>query len=64
MAKSPEARRKATAKYNSKMDNVQFRAPKGYRAQVMEHAKAQGESMAKFIMRAIATQMALDNEKK
>ena len=62
MGKVSEAKKKSIAKYHAKTDNVQFRAPKGYRDGVLAYARSRGESMAKFIMRAIETQKRIDKD--
>ena len=51
-------------RYHEKCDNIQFRAPKGFRDEVAEHAKARGESKAAFIIRAIREAMERDNQDK
>lgn len=49
-----EAQLKASKKYHQeKLDEIKFRVPKGNRARIQDHAKAQGESTNSFIYRAI-----------
>lgn len=51
-------------RYHEKLDNIQFRAPKGFREEVAEHAKSRGESKTAFIIRAIRNQIERDNQDK
>ena len=59
-----EARLKASKKYHQeKLEEIKFRVPKGNKARIQEHAKAQGESTNAFIYRAINETIARDKEK-
>lgn len=49
-------------RYHDKLDNIQFRAPKGFREEIAEHAKSRGESKTAFIIRAIRETMERDKE--
>ncbi|XOQ44239.1 MAG: CopG family transcriptional regulator [Clostridium sp.] len=44
-----EIRKKATRKYLQKMDDVIFRVPKGYRAEIKAHAKSLGMSLNAYL---------------
>lgn len=48
-----EVGRKATEKYRKKFDLIQIRVEHGERDIICQHAKQQGESINKFINRAI-----------
>lgn len=56
-----EARQRANAKYNKKAyDRLELKVPKGKKAEILSHAEEQGESLNKFLNRAVENQMALD----
>lgn len=58
-----EARQRANAKYNKKAyDRLEMKVPKGKKAEILTHAEKQGESLNKFLNRAVENQMALDNK--
>lgn len=60
-----EARQRANAKYNKKAyDRLEMKVPKGKKAEILSHAEEQGESLNKFLNRAVENQMALDNGSK
>ena len=50
-------------KYNAKAyDEIKVRVFKGQKANIQDHAAAQGESVNAFIQRAIRNQMEADNK--
>ena len=54
MSPISEAQRKAVRKYNEKSyDRLEIKVPKGRKAELQEHASAQGESLNGFVNRAI-----------
>ena len=56
-----EAQKRAVAKYNSaNYEQIQIRVAKGKKAEIQEHAQAQGESLNAFINRAIDETMKKD----
>ena len=58
-----EARQRANAKYNKKAyDRLELKVPKGRKVDILMHAEKQGESLNKFLNRAVENQIALDNE--
>ena len=49
-----DAQKNAAKKYlNEKVDEIKVRVPKGYKAEITNHAKTNGESVNEFINRAI-----------
>lgn len=59
-----EARQRANAKYNKKAyDRLEMKVPKGKKAEIFRHAEEQGESLNKFLNRAVENQMIIDKEK-
>ena len=58
-----EARTKANKKYHEKFDDIKVRVPKGERQMWQEHASTQGESLNRFICRAVAQAMENDSKK-
>ena len=59
-----EAQLKACKKYiTGKLDEVRFRVPKGEREILKKHAEKMGESVNKFIYRAVKETMERDNQK-
>lgn len=59
-----KAQQKATAKYvKQNYDRIEVKVPKGDKEALQAHAQAQGESLNKFINRAISEQMARDGIK-
>ena len=55
------ARKTANAKYEAEtVERVSLVMPKGHKAEIQAHAKAQGESMNSFINRAIDETMKRD----
>lgn len=57
-----EARQRANAKYNKKAyDRLEMKVPKGKKAEILSHAEKQGESLNKFLNRAVENQIAIDN---
>ena len=59
-----EAQLKASKKYISeKLDEIRFRVPKGERDVLKKHAEKMGESLNKFIYRAVKETMERDNSK-
>lgn len=60
--KYTEARKRANEKYNAKAyDEVKFRVPKGKKDTIKTHAEQQGESLNKFLNRAVNDTMERDN---
>lgn len=60
-----KAQQKAVAKYmKSNYDELKVRVPKGKKAEILSHAEEQGESLNKFLNRAVENQMVLDKEPK
>lgn len=59
-----DAQKRATAKYiKTKLDEIKIRVSKGQKNLIKEHANKQGESLNKFITRAIYETMERDNLK-
>ena len=59
-----EAQKRATMKYQAKAyDKMTFRFPKGKKDIMESHITKQGESLNKFVNRAIDEAMERDNEK-
>lgn len=56
-----DAQKRAQKAYMSKFVEVKVRMTPAHRAEVQEHAAAQGESTTAFINRAIDNQMQRDN---
>ena len=57
-----EAQLKASKKYISeKLDEIRFRVPKGERDLLKKHAERMGESLNKFIYRAVKEAIDRDN---
>lgn len=57
-----KAQQKAVNKYvKEKYDRIEFKAPKGRKAEIKAHAEAHGESVNGFIGRAINETMERDN---
>lgn len=60
-----DARRRANEKYNAKAyQEIKIRVPKGKKSILAAHAETQGESLNKFINRAIDETVERDNAKK
>ena len=57
MAKQTPAQLKAISKYQSKLDTITFRVPKGEKAKIADFAKSHNMSMTKFIILAIKEKM-------
>ena len=56
-----KAQQKATAKYvKQNYDRIEVKVPKGDKEALQAHAQAQGESLNKFINRAISEQVVRD----
>ena len=59
-----KAQQQAVSKYmKAKYDELKIRIPKGNKARIQEHAKAQGESTNAFIYRAVKETIARDEQK-
>lgn len=59
-----KAQQKAVNKYvKQNYDRIEFKAPKGRKAEIKAHADAHGESVNSFIGRAINETMERDNQK-
>jgi len=55
---------RAKNKYNAQnYDSLRITAPKGRKAELQAHASQHGESLNKFVNRAIDNQVKQDNEK-
>lgn len=60
-----KAQQKATAKYvKQNYDRIEVKVPKGDKEALQTHAQAQGESLNKFINRAINEQIKRDTTHK
>nr|DAK90421.1 MAG TPA: Alginate and motility regulator [Caudoviricetes sp.] len=60
---SSKAQQKATNKYiNKAYDRVNLTLPKGKKEEIKSHVEGRGESVNKFIARAIDNQMERDKE--
>lgn len=60
-----KAQQKATAKYvRQNYDRIEVKVPKGDKEVLQAHAQSQGESLNKFINRAITEQMVRDTADK
>lgn len=60
-----KAQQKATAKYvKQNYDRIEVKVPKGDKEALQAHAQAQGESLNKFINRAISEQIKRDTTHK
>ena len=58
-----KAQLNASKKYiNEKLDEIRVRVPKGEREQWKEHAESMGESLNKFIYRAVKDAMERDKQ--
>ena len=59
-----KAQQQAVSKYmKANYDELKIRIPKGNRARIQEHAKAQGESTNAFIYRAVNEAIERDKQK-
>ena len=59
-----KAQQQAVSKYmKANYDELKIRIPKGNKARIQEHAKAQGESTNAFIYRAVKETIARDEQK-
>lgn len=59
-----EARQRANAKYNKKAyDRLEMKVPKGKKAEILAHAEKQGESLNKFLNRAVDETLERDVKK-
>ena len=57
-----ESQKRAAAKWQkTNIDDIRFRAPKGKRTLIQEHAAKTGESMNAFLNRAVDETIARDN---
>lgn len=64
MSPISDARKRANEKYNAKAyEQIQLRVKTGKKDIIQSHAEAQGESVNKFINRAIDNQIQQDKEK-
>ena len=61
--KTTEAQRSAIKKYQEKLDAVTVRFPAGFKSVITEHISYTGESLVKFIQRAIEETIARDKKK-
>lgn len=59
-----DAQRRASKKWQAeKVDDIRFRAPKGKRKEIRDHAESQGETMNSFLNRAVTETMERDQKK-
>ena len=59
-----ESQKKATMKYiKENLEEIRFRVRKGRKGEIQAHAKQQGESLAKFLNRAIDEAIERDKAK-
>ena len=62
-SKVTKAQQKAVKKYvNAHYDRIEITAPKGFRQKVQDHAAAVGESVNKYIQKAIDTRMDAEDD--
>ena len=59
---STDAKKRAVKKYQEKFDTVVVRVPKGEKQIIDIHAAAHGESIMKFVRRAVCETMARDKD--
>ena len=59
-----EAQLRATKKWQEKMDELRFRAPKGSKDLYSQHANSRGESLTAFLLRAARETMERDLKEK
>ena len=52
-----QAEREAAARYNTRMDQIAIRVPKGDRDRYKQYAEAHGESLTGMIVRLIEKEM-------
>ena len=53
-----EAQRRAALKYrHSKIDSIQFSAPKGEKEKIKEAAAAAGQSLSQYVLQAVHERM-------
>ena len=58
-----EDQKKASKKYNEKLELISIRVPKGEPELFKAHAETQGESLAAFLRRAAKETIERDNKK-
>lgn len=58
-----DAQAKATKKYHDKFDSILLRVPKGEKDLIAAHAQSMGETVNKFICRAINDAIEKDCQK-
>ncbi len=57
-----DAKKRANAKWDKKAyDRLEIRVPKGQKESILAHAAKQGESLNKFLNRAVSNQIVADN---
>lgn len=56
-----DAQKKATYKYREKYEELRFQVPKGEKDAIREHAEKHGESINRFLQRAVKETMERDN---
>ena len=62
MAKTTDAQKRATLKYQKRVyTQINFKIKKEFRAEIENHVKKTGESIISFISRSVKNQIALDN---
>ncbi|SCY69375.1 hypothetical protein SAMN02910292_02531 [Lachnospiraceae bacterium XBB2008] len=59
-----EAKKRANAKYNSKFVEIKFRVSAERREEIQKHADFMGESVNRFVQRAIEEAMERDKAQK
>lgn len=56
-----KAQQRANAKYSKKAyDRLEMKVPKGEKEKILSHAEKQGESLNKFLNRAVKNQILID----
>ena len=56
-----DAQKRASSKYQDKLDTLRFRVPRGEGEKIKDHAASRGESLNQFVIRAI--QEAIEHDK-
>lgn len=60
---STEAQKRASAAYNRKRDNIMIRPTKEHGAKIRAAAAAAGKSVQAYVLEAVDTRMAAEQEK-
>ena len=61
--KTSDAQRSAIKKYQDKLDAVTVRFPSGFKSVITEHISYTGESLVKFLQRAVEETIRRDRER-